>query len=277
MTREFKLPKIVYKYRSWTNLKQRRTLTHNELFISSPKDFNDPFDCKIPINFVSLDTPEKRAAYVDLMTKTHFAQLNNAGRDIPKEMERLERELNNDIWAVQRDRESKWFQFHDERFGVLSLSIRWDSILMWSHYANNHQGFCIGYHEEKLRTGNEFGFGRSQYVNYIRKDEMPFIDPMEVDHLKRIFIESGTKAYDWKYEKEYRLHKTFFDGAPTPTERKIWVNDDCIAEVVIGLRINPKHREKIVRICKKKGIKVFQVEQVPFRFKLKRKRINPLL
>ena len=57
-------PKIVYKYRSWDNPVHQRVLKFNELFVSSPKNSNDPFDCRIPINYSQLDTPEKIKRFV---------------------------------------------------------------------------------------------------------------------------------------------------------------------------------------------------------------------
>ena len=33
----------------------------------------------------------------------------------------------------------------DAKLGVLSLSRRWDSSLMWSHYTSSHTGFCVGF------------------------------------------------------------------------------------------------------------------------------------
>src|SRR5262249_27556412 len=37
------------------------------------------------------------------------------------------------------------------QLGILSLSERWDSLLMWSHYADSHRGLAIG-----LRTDHGF-------------------------------------------------------------------------------------------------------------------------
>lgn len=34
--------------------------------------------------------------------------------------------------------------------GILSLSAVRDQTLMWSHYADGHRGFCIGFNSQKL-------------------------------------------------------------------------------------------------------------------------------
>jgi hypothetical protein len=201
----------------------------------------------------------------------HFEKLTEEGRHIPSAMKSLEDEISEDIWKFQRKYENGWFQSKEDYLGVISLSKRWNSILMWSHYAENHKGFCIGFYEEKLR--NSELFGRGGIVAYNRKDKMPFIDPMEDDPIKHSFIETHTKAFDWKYEKEYRVEKTFYEGIPSENERIVKLPDDFIAEVILGLKVSTKHKERIIKICQKKGINVFQAEQVPFHFKLKRTRI----
>lgn len=52
------LPPIVYKYRNWKDQCNKDVLQKNHLFFTSPKEFNDPFDCKIPDDYSLLDTEE---------------------------------------------------------------------------------------------------------------------------------------------------------------------------------------------------------------------------
>jgi len=47
----YKGPQTVYKYRDWNNEFHRDILRHNEIYLASPIDFNDPFDCRITHNF----------------------------------------------------------------------------------------------------------------------------------------------------------------------------------------------------------------------------------
>jgi hypothetical protein len=52
----------------------------------------------------------------------------------------------------------------DAKLGVLSLSRRWNSSLMWAHYSSSHAGFCVGFdrdHEffqqtKRRKTGEFF-------------------------------------------------------------------------------------------------------------------------
>ncbi|MDB4920732.1 MAG: hypothetical protein JWQ54_2715 [Mucilaginibacter sp.] len=52
-------PKLVYKYRDWSNDFHKKTLINMELFLASSSSFNDPIDCKIPIAYYKLGDDAK--------------------------------------------------------------------------------------------------------------------------------------------------------------------------------------------------------------------------
>ena len=54
------------------------------------------------------------------------------------------------------------------------MSGRWNSILMWSHYGDNHNGFCIGFNEMKMRNNGLFHRGGT--VNYSKS--FPELNPL---------------------------------------------------------------------------------------------------
>ena len=60
------------------NLEQ--TFTHNELYFASPKDVNDPFDCKPPLNFMDC-TDEEFMILLDASAKSFFEQCDIPGLD----------------------------------------------------------------------------------------------------------------------------------------------------------------------------------------------------
>lgn len=58
------IPAKVYKYRDWGYEYHKRLLTHGEIYLSAPKELNDPFDCGIDIAYHQLkDNPEKELAF----------------------------------------------------------------------------------------------------------------------------------------------------------------------------------------------------------------------
>ena len=263
---------IVYKYRDWSKKFHKKMLTDNELYLSSPAELNDPFDCKIPINFGLLDSPEKKSQYAEEVTLRYLPRLLNENRNPVDEKMQFLHTLENDLEQHQEKYAQREFQDSENYTGVLSLTYRWDSILMWSHYSNNHRGFCVGFYREKLISSGLFGTrGDVKYC-----DNFPEISPLDFSvperKLQMYFKQTHYKAKDWQYEKEYRLSRTFPNKA-TIDDRKTIVNNDFIAEVILGLKISEKDKKAISRIAKKKGFKVFEIYQEPFRFQLKKRPI----
>ena len=262
-------PDIVYKYRNWKCQYHKDILCKNHLYLSPPKDFNDPFDCRIPINYYLLDTPEKKDKYIDTQTENYCEE----GKIIQRK--ELEERLKN-LDKFQEDYEKQIYDFQDKYLGVLCLSRRWDSILMWSHYADNHKGYCVGIYEEKLR--NYCSRERHVPIDIVETtDDYPQIDPLDSSWLQAR-KQISTKAKDWKYEEEYRITQIFdfFKpniAPPTKQERTITIDDDFFAEIIIGLETPPDDKNEIIKIGKQKGIKVYEAIKVPFKFQINKKEI----
>ena len=88
---------------------------------------------------------------------------------------------------------------HLKPFGVLSLSTEGcDMILMFSHYANRHRGFCLQFEIDEDSTIDEIAPFNGREVDY--KDIIPpFLNPNDA-HMTLL-----TKYRKWEYEKEYRV------------------------------------------------------------------------
>ncbi|MCZ2479440.1 DUF2971 domain-containing protein [Aquirufa nivalisilvae] len=266
-----KYPKIVYKYRAWKRF-QKKTLTDFELYLASPKDFNDPFDCKIPTNYKAMNEKEK-IAFADKFIFKNKSKLLAERKDLIEEKRNLEFFLMNNIGALQKKYEEVMFKEYDDRFGVLSLSKNWNNILMWSHYGDRHNGYCIGFHNNLLIDSKKFGYIGA--VNYQKNREYPLIHPLfdPMDKVETVLKCTHYKDYDWAYEEEYRFTRYFLSNLPTQEDRLIKIDSSFIAEVIIGLRTPEAHKAKIIKICKEKGINVFQAKQVEFKFLLDRDEI----
>ncbi|MDP1558509.1 MAG: DUF2971 domain-containing protein [Nitrosomonas sp.] len=89
-----------------------------------------------------------------------------------------------------------------QNLGICSFSEVPDNILMWSHYANHHKGFCVEY---DFSEGTHLRL-HARKVSY--KDELPILKPsdikpnMEQDKIYSLWLE---KAKCWSYEKEWRV------------------------------------------------------------------------
>lgn len=267
---EPKLPEIVYKYRNWTNDFNKAVLLKREVFLSPPSDFNDPFDCRVTKNHHLLNTNERIEKYIEKGIKGNLEYLKSQNRNIEFEENHLRERLKN-LDEYQKHFEAIDIEYTDKYLGVLSLSERWNSILMWSHYGDFHKGYCIGFEEEIMRTSGFFGKGgRVTYTN-----NLPKIDPIDDGgKIMTSFYQTHFKAKEWEYEEEYRLTKLFFDKPNEEPNRIAVLPDNCIREVIIGLNTSKEHREEIIAFCKKKLIPVYQTQKEQYEFKLKRELIN---
>jgi len=174
-----------------------------------------------------------------------------------------------DLSKYQQEFENINNEFTDKYLGVLSMSTRWNSILMWSHYGDFHKGYCIGFDEERMRNSGYFGKGGN--VTYSEK--VPQIDPFDEDTKKNSFLQTHYKAKDWEYEQEYRLTKLFFDKPNEEPVRLIEVPNSFIREVIIGMSISEENKKEIIEICNNRNIPIYKAYKDSFDFEVKRELI----
>jgi hypothetical protein len=109
--------------------------------------------------------------------------------------------------------------------GIYSLSEVNDSIIMWSHYAKNHEGVCIGFDRRDLEnTGNLI---KVKYVKKVPKEltRTNRRSPAKYFHKHKYF--------QWSYEKEFRL-------IMENTKNKCIDFPAKIKAIYFGARVNPK-------------------------------------
>lgn len=260
-----KYPVTVYKYRYWEDNFHKKILTENQLFLASPKSFNDPFDCRINSDLRILDSKKKIDKFIDNKISRLSNLIKREGEDPEVIRARMLAHLTSDLKSFQNTRDEIVFKEQDKYLGVICLSRKWDNILMWSHYANSHTGFCVGFDEAKLRNSSFFSTGG--VVNY---DEFPKIDPREVRDIEMSFKETHFKAEDWISEGEYRLTKLFYPKEPSLDDRIIQFPNDFIVEIILGINISTEDEEEIINISNDNNIPVFRAKKMPFEFKITR-------
>lgn len=109
--------------------------------------------------------------------------------------------------------------FIDSDYRICSFSKNNNSMLMWSHYTDNHQGIMVEYEfGEGLPSG--FGISEVKYTNGEKRN---------VEKDKYIFNQYLlTKNKEWQYEEEvrllsYKLNKIYYDRYqyPNPDRSKL--------------------------------------------------------
>jgi len=141
-----------------------------------------------------------------------------------------------------------------------------DSNLMWSHYAENHSGFCIEY--SMLDHENFKDFLEDIYPVFY---EDTTADEKE-DILKGIkfykLYSVLRKSAEWQYEKEWRIvipiHEDMENNLKMPK----------ITAIYLGCQISNENKELLIEIAKGNSINLFQAERKYNTQKLVFKKLN---
>ncbi len=259
---------ILYKYRTWSLNFHRDCLLKNQLYFSAPSDMNDPFDCRVTVDYSLLNTDKKIEKYIEQLIEESLPFLDGYQIDFPSKKKELIARIKNDRSTIQNEYDEKNFLKTNKNYGVLSFSQRWDSILMWTHYSENHKGFCIGFNKEKMTNSNLFG--ASGNVKY--SDSFPQIDPL-ITILERAIWQTHTKAADWSYEQEYRFLNIIDKPEPLSEDRQVQFSNEFIEEIILGLNIPEDHKTEIEKIAKEKKVPLFKIIKKDRSFLLNKERI----
>ena len=126
---------------------------------------------------------------------------------------------------ADRLRFNRWRKRTAAKLGLLCFSKSWRNLVLWSHYADEHKGICLGFDvPESCLHEVKYVPGRLQFEQLVADE----------DQLQQLL---RTKFKDWGYEAEYRrivcLHKTCEANNP-----HFWPfgSDLELREVVLGAR-----------------------------------------
>ncbi|MBC6609820.1 DUF2971 domain-containing protein [Hymenobacter sp. BT507] len=137
------------------------------------------------------------------------------------------------------DEQISRFRKRAKSLGVCCYSRRKDSMLMWSHYADKHKGFCV-----EFNNSNKQGRVAPLDVNYV--DEFISAD-FRANAEDAIFNLIYTKSLDWSYEEEMRQ---IASSLITPQDRKIKLHDDDLKAIYFGVNCEDKVKKEIISIIK---------------------------
>lgn len=215
--------KILYKYKPW-NQYTENILEKGELYFPSVKQLNDPYEGFVPYKFEESELTSDNLFMVMYKiakinnpdwsdTKLHEFVYENQKGDLLRNEEHLRKEA-----EVMRDR-------IDSTYGIMSLTSKRDDFLMWSYYANSHNGICIGFDMDQLQDSVQGIFGK---VNYER--EIPILHLSDLlDPIMFYKRSLSTKSINWEHEDEYRLAKSEM------SRKTIHIDLDIIKEVIFRI------------------------------------------
>jgi hypothetical protein len=169
---------ILYKY-----LPPRRldVLETQLIRLTQPGDLNDPMESRLPF----LKMVAGWGTFVDSVPE--MRDRSNGLR--PDEQRIAQHGLLQKVW--------------DNGTVILSLSASRTVEPMWSHYADSHRGFVVGFDAEHPYFSKTNGRQLLAPVKY--KKQLPYFVYFEEMRLKDLAF---TKSLHWAYEREWRLVKS---------------------------------------------------------------------
>lgn len=252
---------MLYKY---FPIERQDVLRNGLVRFTQPGDFNDPF--------------ELHPSY-DLMSKADIAVLPEAlgqeGQDGPK-MRVLTPEAMHAMLSAVLPGLQKQMALHaglegayaldnnrmaqstfDSKFGVLCLTEVPDSLLMWAHYANNHNGFAIQFdenHEFFSPTTFEGQALELSKVDY--SSQRPVLSYSTLNSPSLYY----RKSTEWLHEREWRIIKPLSDARKSlpHSEHPRFLFDlpaSAIKGVIIGLSVPQGARTELCNLLSQPHLK----------------------
>lgn len=177
---------IIFKYRPMLYDYDVNAVKNNKLWFSELSTLNDPFEAyaiidhdQFALSVLNSDSELKKS-----LSNMPYAVRQRARKLAVMESKRNSRDL---LEGMRQD------------LSISCFSERNDSILMWGHYANKHNGICVAY---SILDMSERGKAVIP-VNYC--EQLPVLVEYSEYGICRFFLESiRTKAKEWSYEKEWR-------------------------------------------------------------------------
>lgn len=252
--------RTLYKYLSIDG--GLKMLEHSNLQFANAVCLNDPFDCH-PALF-RYDVPQVFVVEDDEPIPTSESLVESDKKD----MEKL--------------RDSTW---------ICSLSKIKNSLLMWTHYCQCHQGVCVGLNIERVKSylcaHLDFPYRGPKecevyYDTFVSKPNYALSDKGYLDY------QASTKALEWSYEQEVRLvvlnltastvlgdnscrYRTKDGLYLVRNPYRPTIDSNCFESVYLGVRISPTNRNKVIKAARaiKPNINIYQMTIDPEALRLK--------
>jgi hypothetical protein len=265
-----KPPRYLYKYMNKSLDRIGDVLVNRRLYFADPARFNDPFDCALGLDFRRGATIQNWEDYF-----THLVEMENRkstlgcrrakakdnirrGRHTdPAFLEEAEEKIRRDVKKVGREQ------------GVLSLSSDPKNVMMWAHYAANHEGLVLRFDTRHMADQASGELRCFQVKYHLSIPQLPdYLAALrafgngDIQAFAKLFF--CRKSRDWKYENEWR----FFAGKP---DTLVDFEPPMLSGVIFGWKMPESTRLMVAAWATALATppKLLQAEPCPDRFRMK--------
>ncbi|BBS91560.1 DUF2971 domain-containing protein [Citrobacter sp. Cy234] len=265
------IPTHLYKYKSFS-VDSLDLLVSDKLFFANPNSFNDPLDCNPSIKDNIHDVDVLKDILKRLIIDNTKKELTEAASKIkyngPRTLEKIESLGEREAAQVLSGIDDYLLIFDDNMVfvlndildlikknlmtnytsGVLSLAQNYDCPLMWSHYADQHKGFCIGYDvsENGFYDIHALNYEGSRFITTQQVHDMLFGSSESIRKSAKKAIDEVvllSKAPQWSYEKEHRVI----------LDQGLQDNPFRLSDVTFGLRFKDSAKFSVMKALSGRG------------------------
>ncbi len=301
-------PKSLFHYRRCTEY-TIDAFRENKLYFNTANNFNDPYDCLVYCDIEKINSQISNMTTIPniqrLQKNIEDANfINTRPVQMPKEKaESILKSLKNENLQVIVDSipDKNWeiitkylkdtakeilysyINYYQMEMPLVCLSERYNNVLMWAHYADNHKGFVLEYDTDTLKTdcmkcpqGKNFSNCADWkqvmllpilYTNQ-RYDATNYIyDNTLIKTFNTVGIKDGWMLEDdfaqykinifkqksWAYEKEWRLQLY-------RTNRNKFIEVKPVA-IYLGCRISKCYEDILVKYAQEQNIKIYKMNE----------------
>lgn len=274
------LPKHIYKYRRDDDAYAVRNLQDGTIWLASPDSYNDPYDCMLRFSAPTMTAAFERALIDAFVTSyklqipvekieeakndaaplkalgTHMIAAGTPGENAKQMAELMTGAIPNYVQSTV-----DLLQALRLKMKVCSFSAIYESILMWSHYGNQHRGFCVEYRLEEFDRDD--AFLRNLYPVIYSHELLDLTSWAERlvtgdrQQFNEMFPLLGViqKFEGWAYEQEWR-YVSIQDKAPKDRLR----NMRTPSRLFLGARAPTETVQQIKGICAARKIPLWQLQ-----------------
>ncbi len=255
--------RTLYHWQIFNAERLAKTLGENVVYCSRPSDFNDPWDCKPFYNLEILADDQERERHAEWLVSLCRSRTGMSEQDIATMREALRTDETKARTIIRQITDSM-VEAITERYRVYCLGPDLGNLLMWSHYADSHQGICL---EFNLRNDVMCGALKCEY-----QPEFPVLKLWDNDYHSNL-LPLLSKADVWREEKEYRIvaqERKNAVGADTlmTDDGFLKLPDGAIASVVVGCQAVYATVEAVVRKTAP-GLRLRRAVRLPDRYAIK--------
>lgn len=243
-----KAPRFLYRYRSLAadrDFKRAADIIrdHN-LYLAAAEQYNDPFECRFTLSLDATDDEKTKKFKMGLMEQNPelpeseaTAQAQRMLDPNPTLTEEWEANLEHNLVNKYR-----------KTMGLLSLTAKNDDTLMWSHYADAHQGICLEFDTEVASV-----VSKAAKVRYQKPFPVVRYFTMSPDDFAYAML--LTKNFAWEYEAEWRVFAV--DQART----SVPFPPEALTGVILGAHLDSNRRNQILELLRQRNqpIRVHQM------------------